>query len=173
MVLCLRLTFLRQGQMLPHAFVWALYIYMGKMLRIHILDISFIIQLNWNLMMSIRVLSRHKLAKSADRKSKMAASAAIFENQFQHLFPNLWSPCAETCSVAKGWHLDWNQLKLCRLEIQAGHSDSAPLNKMATRAKNRKSSNNISPLANGLISKYLYRSVPPMALDQNCLNGSV
>ena len=26
--------------MLSHAFVWALYIYMGKMLRIHILDIS-------------------------------------------------------------------------------------------------------------------------------------
>ena len=26
--------------MLPKAFVWALYIYMGKMLRIHVLDIS-------------------------------------------------------------------------------------------------------------------------------------
>ena len=26
--------------MLPLAFVWALYIYMGKMLRIHILNIS-------------------------------------------------------------------------------------------------------------------------------------
>ena len=32
-----------------HAFVWALYIYMGKMLRIHILDISSMIQLNRNL----------------------------------------------------------------------------------------------------------------------------
>ena len=26
--------------MVPHAFVWALYIYMGKMFRIHNLDIS-------------------------------------------------------------------------------------------------------------------------------------
>ena len=51
-----------------HTFVWALYIYMGKMLRIHILDISSIIQLNWNLMMSIGALMRHKLTKWADRK---------------------------------------------------------------------------------------------------------
>ena len=33
--------------------------------------------------------------------------------------------------------------------------------------KNRKSSNDISSLANGLISKYLHRSVPPMALNEN------
>ena len=31
-----------------HAFVWALYIYMGKLLRIHIYDISSLIQLNRN-----------------------------------------------------------------------------------------------------------------------------
>ena len=35
------LTFLWQGQIyFPHTFVWALYIYMGIMLKIHILDIS-------------------------------------------------------------------------------------------------------------------------------------
>ena len=49
----------------------------GKMLRIHILDISSIIQLNRNLMMTIRALSHHKLAKWADRKSKIAATATI------------------------------------------------------------------------------------------------
>ena len=43
-----------------HAFLWALYIYTGKILRIHILDM---IQLNRNLMMSIRALMRHKIAK--------------------------------------------------------------------------------------------------------------
>ena len=69
-----------------HAFVWALYIYMGKMLRIRILDISSIIQLNRNLMMSIRALMRHKIAKWADRKSKMATTAAILKISFQHLF---------------------------------------------------------------------------------------
>ena len=55
--------FTARSNLLPHAFVWALYIYMGKLLRIHILDISSIIQLNQNLMMSIRVPSRHKIAK--------------------------------------------------------------------------------------------------------------
>ena len=35
------MTFLQQVQnLLPHAFVWALYIYMGKMMRNYILDIS-------------------------------------------------------------------------------------------------------------------------------------
>ena len=34
------MTFLRQGQICFPMFVWALYIYMGKMLRIYILDIS-------------------------------------------------------------------------------------------------------------------------------------
>ena len=29
-----------RSNLLPHAFVWALYIYMGKILRIRILDIS-------------------------------------------------------------------------------------------------------------------------------------
>ena len=32
--------FTARSNLLPHAFVWALYIYIGKMLRIHILDIS-------------------------------------------------------------------------------------------------------------------------------------
>ena len=142
----------------------------GKMLRIHILDIS-IIQLNWSLMMSIRPLSRHKLAKWADRKSKMAITAAILNINFRHLFPNFWSPWAKTCSVATGWLLDRNELKMCWSEIQDDRSGSAPLNKVATGAKNRKSSNHISSLANGLISKYLHRSVPPIpsvALYQNC-----
>ena len=37
--------FTARSNLLPHAFVWAIYSYMGKMLRIHILDIL-IIQLN-------------------------------------------------------------------------------------------------------------------------------
>ena len=118
-----------------HAFVWALYIYMGKMLRIHILDISSIIQLNWNLMMSIRALMRHKITKWADRKSKRATTAAIFKISFRHLFSNLRSLWAETCSLATGWPLDRNKLKLCQSKIQDGRNDSAPLNKMAARAK--------------------------------------
>ena len=121
-----------------HAFVWALYIYMGKMLRIHILDISSIIHLNRNLMMSIRALMRHKIAKWADRKSKMATTAAILKINFRHLFWNLRSLWAETCSLATGWLLDRNILKLCRSKIQDGHSGSAPLNKMAARAKKYK-----------------------------------
>ena len=149
-----------------------LYIYMGKILRIHILDIFSIIQLNRNLMMSIRAPSRHKLAKWADRKSKIAAIAAISKTNFQHLFLNLWWLWAKTCFVATRWLLDRNKLKLCRSEIQDGCNGSTPLNKMATRAKNRKSSNDISSLANGQISKYLHRSVSPMALYQNCQNGS-
>ena len=51
------------------------------MLRTCILDIS-IIQLNQNLMMNIRTLSRHKLAKWTNRKSKMAATAAILKIDF-------------------------------------------------------------------------------------------
>ena len=155
--------FMSRSNLLPHAFVWALYIYMGNMLRIHILDISSIIQLTRNLMMSIRVPSRHKIAKWAGRKSKMAATAAILKISFRHLFLNLCLLWAKTCSVAAGWLLDQNQLKLCRWEIQDGCNGSTPLNNMATRAKNRKSSNDISSLANGPISKYLDRSVPPMA----------
>ena len=46
----------------------------------------------------------------------------------------------------------------CRSENQDARNGSAPLNKMATRAKNRKSSNDTSSLANGLISNYLHRS---------------
>ena len=109
------------------------------MLRIHILGISCIIQLNRNLMMSIRAPSRHKIAKWADRKSKMAATAAILKINFRHLFPNLSSFWAETCSVATGWLLDRNNLKLCRPEIQDCRYGSAPLNKMAARTKNWKS----------------------------------
>ena len=86
-----------------HVFVWALYIYMGKMLRIHVLDIFSIIQLNRNLMMSIRALVRHKIAKWADRKSKLATTAAILKINFRHLFSNLRSLWAETCSLAKGY----------------------------------------------------------------------
>ena len=67
-----------------HAFVWAPYIYMGKMVRIHILDISSLIQLNRNLMMSIRALMSRKLANWADRKSKMTTTAAILKISFRH-----------------------------------------------------------------------------------------
>ena len=55
--------FTSKSNLLSRAFVWAIYIYMGKMLRTHNLDISSIIQLNRNLMMSIRAPSRHTIAK--------------------------------------------------------------------------------------------------------------
>ena len=51
-------------------------------------------------MMSIRALMRHKIAKWADRKSKMATTAAILKISFRHLFSNLRSLWAETCSLA-------------------------------------------------------------------------
>ena len=126
-----------------------------------------IIHLNPNLMMSIRALSKHKIAKWAYKKSKMATTAAILKINFRHLFPNLWSLWAETCSVATGWLLDWNKLKLYRSEIQDGRNDSAALYKVAARAKNRNYSNDILSLANDLISVYLHISLPPMALYQN------
>ena len=113
--------------------LWALYIYMRKMLRIHILDISSII--HWNLMMSIGALMRHKIAKWADRKSKMATTAAIMKINFQHFFSNLRLLWTETCSLATGWLLDRNKLKLFRSKFQDGRNGSAPLNKMAARAK--------------------------------------
>ena len=129
--------FTARSNLLSHAFVWALYIYMEKMLRIHILDISSIIQLNPDLMLSIRALSRHEIAKWADRKSKIDATAAILIISFRHLFQNLWLLWAETCSVATGWLQDQSELKLYRSEIQDGQNGSTPLNKMAARVKNR------------------------------------
>ena len=90
------------------------------MLKIHILDISSIIQLTRNLMMSIRALMRHKIAKWTDRQSKMATTAAILKINFRHLFSNLRSPWAETCSLATGWLLDRSKLKSCRSKIQDG-----------------------------------------------------
>ena len=92
--------FTARSNLLPHAFVWALYIHIGKMLRIHILDVFSIIQLNRNLMMSIWTLMRHKIAKWADRISKMATTAAILKINFRHLFSNLRS-LVETCSLAQ------------------------------------------------------------------------
>ena len=83
---------------------------------LNILDISYFGHLLYKsveLMKSIRVPSRHKIAKWADRKSKMAATVAILKISFQHLFPDLWLVRAETCSVATGWLLDPNELKLC------------------------------------------------------------
>ena len=79
----------------------------------NVLDISSIIQLNWNLMMSIRALMRHKVAKWTNKKSKMATTAAILKINFWHLFSNLRLLWAETCSLATGWLLDRNKLKLC------------------------------------------------------------
>ena len=52
-----RSNLLSMNFMGPIPFLWE------KMLRIHILDISSIIQLNQNLMMNISLLMRHKIAK--------------------------------------------------------------------------------------------------------------
>ena len=65
----------------------------------------------------------------------MATTAAILKINFRHLFSNLRLLWAETCSLATGWHLDRNKLKLCWSKIQDGCNGSAPLNKMAARAK--------------------------------------
>ena len=89
-------------------------------------------------------------------------------NQVESKMLSIWSLWAEICSVATGWLLDRNKLKLCQSEIQDGRNGSTPLNIMAARAKNRQSSNSILSFACGPISKYLHRSVPPMALYQNC-----
>ena len=134
MVLHWHLTFLWQEICFPYICMGSIHLY-GKNVENSYLDISSIIQLNRNLMMSIRVPLRHKIAKWADRKSKMATTAAILKISFRHLFSNLWSLWAETCSLATGWLLDQNKLKLCCSKIQVGRSGSAPLNKMAARAK--------------------------------------
>ena len=127
-----------RSDLLLHAFIWALYIYMGKMLRIHILDISSIIQLNRNLMMSIRVLMRHKIAKWDDRKSKMATTVAIMKINFRHLFSNLRWRWAETCSLTTGWLLDRNKLKLCQSKIQDGCNVLLHWTRWLPELKNRK-----------------------------------
>ena len=64
MVLHWPLTFLHKVIFASPCICMVQYIYMGKMLRIHILDITSIIQLNWNLMVSVMVPSRHKIAKT-------------------------------------------------------------------------------------------------------------
>ena len=128
------------------------------MLRTHILDNSSTNQLNWNLMMNIRAPSRHKIAKWVDRKSKMAATAAILKINFQHLFPNFGSLWEETCTGAT-----WSKrAKFWWSEFQDGRNCSTPLNEMATRATKRKTSKDISSLTNGPISKYLHRRVLPI-----------
>ena len=119
-VLCWHLTFLQQGQSCfsmhlygPYTFIWE------KCWEFYILDISSIIQLNRNLMMSIKAPSRHKIVKWADRKSKIAATAAILKINFCYLFPNLWLFWAETCSVAIGWLLDQNELVMSKVSTMA------------------------------------------------------
>ena len=67
---------------------------------------------------------RHKIAKWADRKSKMATTAAILKINFRNLFSNLRSLWAETCSVATGRLLNRNKLKLWRSKIQDSRSGS-------------------------------------------------
>ena len=138
MVLRWRLTFLRQGQIFsPCICMGPIYLY-GKNVKSsyfgHLLyRVESNIQLNQNLM-SIRALMRHKIAKWANKKSKMATTAAILKISFWHLFSNLRSLWAETCSLATGWLLD-RKAKTGSSKIQDGHNCSAPLNKMATRAK--------------------------------------
>ena len=63
-------------------------------------------------------LGRKTSTQTNNRKSKMAATAAILKVNFRHLFPNLWWPWAKTCCKAARWLLDWNELKLFQLEIQ-------------------------------------------------------
>ena len=107
----------------PHAFVWA-YIFIWEKCWEFIFwtSIKTMIQLNLNLMRSIRVPRKHKYLKPrADKKSKMFATAAILKINYQHLFLNLWLIWDETCSVETGQLLDRNGWKSCWSEIQDGH----------------------------------------------------
>ena len=135
MVLRWHLSFLRQGQIcFPCICMGSIHLY-GKNVDNSYLDIS-IIQRNrcW----PSGCLWDTKMAKWADKKSKMATTAAILKINFRHLFSNLRSFWAKTCSLATGWLLDRNKLKLCRSKIQDGRNGSAPLNKMAARAQKYK-----------------------------------
>ena len=80
------------------------------------------IQLSLNVMRSISASSRHKIAKTEPIENlKMATTTSILKINFPHLFPNPWSVWVETCSVATGQLLDWNELKSCWSEIQVDH----------------------------------------------------
>ena len=56
--------FTARSNLLPHSFVWALYIYMGIMLRIHISDISSKDYDPVELKLDEEHPSRHKIAKT-------------------------------------------------------------------------------------------------------------
>ena len=72
-------------------------------------------------MRSIGAPSRHKIAKIDELiKNPRWLPVAILKIKFRHLFPNLWSICAQTCSAATR-QLDRNELKSCQSEIQDGH----------------------------------------------------
>ena len=89
MVLRWHLTFLRPGQIcFPCICMGTIHLYGENVENIHILDISSIIQLNRNLM-SFRTLMRRKLAKWADRKSKMATTAPVF-SAFRYMISPLF-----------------------------------------------------------------------------------
>ena len=132
MVLRWHLTFLRQSLLCfpvhfngPYTFIW------GKCWETRILDISSIIQLNWNLMRSIRAPSRNKIAKTEPIENpKWPPQSPSWKSVFDISFRNLL--CSYRMTVG------WNELKSRRSEIQDGSNDSAPLNKIASRAKNRK-----------------------------------
>ena len=167
-----KLTFDRLRQVIfasPCICMGPIYLY-GKILRIHILDIACIIQLNWILMMSIRAPSRYKIAKIK------LSGLKIQDSRHSHHLANQFSTSLSKPLVALSRNLPCNNkmtsgsnpAKIVQSEIQDGRSGFAPLNKMAARAKIENSSNDISSLANGLISECSYRSVPPIALYQNC-----
>ena len=127
-ILCWRFTFLRQGQICFPIHLYGPYIFIWKNVENSYFGHLLCNQLNQNLMMSILALMKHKIAKWADTKSKMATTAAILK--ISYLFSNLRLLWAETCSLATGWLLDLNKLKLCRSKIPDGRSGSAPLNKI-------------------------------------------
>ena len=134
MVLCWLLTLIQQGQICfcmhlyrPYTCIWE---NVENSYFEHLLYNPF----EWKLDDELWRLSRHKIPKWADRKSMMAATAAILKINFRRLFPKLWSLWAKTRSAATGWLLDQNKIKLCQSEIQDGPDGSTPLNKTATRA---------------------------------------
>ena len=128
MVLRWYLTFLRQGQIcFPCIYMDPVHLYLKNV------ENSYFGHLLYNpveSMMSIRVLMRQKIAKWANRKSKMATTAAILKINFRHIFSNLRLLWAETCSLATGWLLDRNKLKLCRSNIQDGRNGAARAKKI-------------------------------------------
>ena len=95
------LMFVVRSNLLPHAFTWALYICIGKMLRSHILDICKdygpielkLDEEHWG-------TNRHKIGKT--KQIENGCHSHPFENKFSTALPKPLVTLSRTCSVATG-----------------------------------------------------------------------